>query len=319
MPRKVIQRSSQQPIHHSSKKNLSKSTRKSTRLNRQTLRSPIIKPKKTPNRISKRISLKAPQAPRSKFSPYRSKKIITIGLFTVAILLVVIIFSWLLKFFFSVEQITCTVNQGSSCPQILVKHLGTLRSRNLFFTDFDELLTQLHNPSLDFIQATYQKRLPHTLDLDFTFPPAAYEIQSSNHSFYLTTTGSLAYAGNLGLLLVTDRSGTLENDLLNAQLDNFLHQKIIELNTWKNLTSGSITNFDYYNLETAVIPLGNRQYVIDLLHLDEGLQTIDFLEQNWREEDQTSADYIDLRFKLPVLRYSSDFLTASPSGAYNDE
>jgi hypothetical protein len=210
----------------------------------------------------------------------------------------------LLRFLFTAQKVECTMNQAQVCPSLLLTKLEEVRGRALFFTNYQDLIAGLRSSNVDFDDFSYQKVLPDTLRLHFSFAAPVYQVVSAGQNYYLTQRGGFTQEGTAGLLVVNDRTGKLGAELANYHLDDFFQQKMLELNYYWRESGLALGEVDYDDVGQVMVRVGEQAYVIDLTNLDENWQKVVFIEENdWPTERKAmKGKVIDVRFRLPVVR-----------------
>jgi hypothetical protein len=216
-----------------------------------------------------------------------------------ALLGLILICNYLVRTYLVVKEIHCRINTDTPCPpEINLTHQALIGQPLLFF-NFNQSLNALKTPQFNFSTADYQKMLPHILLITYHFPDPLYQLHYNSQSFPISVFGTHTFANTAPLDIIVYYEPIFD-DLSHYQLNPTIHQKLRDLEylsrdhrqTWQQLL--------FYDLSEFHIVTTNATYIIDLFHLDENLQKLDFITTS--NLSIPASSLIDLRPNSPIIK-----------------
>ncbi len=220
-------------------------------------------------------------------------------------------FFWLIVFFllylggqkyFKIDRVFCLVNKSSTpCPIVLAQESQKLIGQPMLFNNINKQFLFLRQPTLNFVSLDYQKVLPGTIFLNFNFNQALYQLITPDGQVF-----SFAHDGQPTLTLPTDQVLQIQvqypptiEDLNQWRADLVLQQKFLFLEYFSRGKRESWDKVVFQDLNTLLISSGQQTYFLDLFDLDDNLQKLDYLQENYLAPPKKQV--IDLRFNLPIV------------------
>ncbi len=204
--------------------------------------------------------------------------------------------------YFLVRKVSCTINHSLPCTQSLIIATDEFIGKPMLFYNYHHRLNSLFQPSLNFQSFNYVKLLPYTLKINFIFQPPTYQLVTPNNLIMgFDQFGEFSFLPPEDNVLIIKSYHQVTNQALTQyQLDPVLHQKFMQLDYF---TADQRQNWQMVNfiaLNHLEIITTKATYILDLFNLDENLQKMTFLEDNWQSLDH--GQIVDLRFRLPVIK-----------------
>ena len=221
--------------------------------------------------------------------------------------LIVIAIGYATSQFFTVQKIDCVLTDRSECPDELTAQLEVLKNSPMFFTDYNQILSQNSTVSQPYSLKKISKRLPSTLIATFTseqplvllHQPDSYHVISATGKAFPQTEETATSLSHL-LLVETDQSLISDNSVTSEFLTTMIeilrstdeYRLPIEKITWVDKSTIRLSMKE--RSEQAIID--SESPAIELQRLFLILQSKEY--QNLSESKQE----LDLRFTMPVLR-----------------
>jgi len=176
----------------------------------------------------------------------------------------------------------------------------------MLFYNYYHRLNSLFQPSLNFQSFSYVKLLPHTLKINFIFSPPVYQLVTPNNLIMgFDQFGEYSFIPpDDNVLIIKSHHQATNQALTQYQLDPVLHQKFMQLDYFTTDQRQNWQTVNFIALNHLEIVTSKATYILDLFNLDENLQKMTFLEDNWQSLDH--GQIVDLRFRLPVIKIKSN-------------
>lgn len=203
---------------------------------------------------------------------------------------------------FVVRRVGCIINRSPTpCSASLWAAANKLLGKPMLFADYQTVLESTRSAFTDFDWVTYYKLIPDTVIVDYHFPEPAYQIAIENGPWLgYSTDARFTVATSSGQIIqVHSFYPSLNDQLASFQVDELIHQKLLELAYFSLDNRENWQNVSLLSLNLLRIETPEAVYDIDLFDLDRCLQKMWYVQKNRHPEKRQE---IDLRLNVPVVR-----------------
>lgn len=209
-----------------------------------------------------------------------------------------------IKNIFSVQTITCMLDDGSSCPPSLISSLEQLKNKPMFFSQLPQVIRHSTDTG-GYTLKSLHKKLPNTVLVQFIQAKPLYQLQLGENRYTADVQGFLQLStGAPGLLVTFAEDTPLQTP---NQLDQTVHTVLYTMVQESSTAELPLTGIYWKSNQEIELTLeGNRTALLDNTDTAVKIQT---LAQVLKSDEFTQATQnlgtsysIDMRFRLPVLR-----------------
>lgn len=221
--------------------------------------------------------------------------------------IILFVISILSIFFFRVSKIECEI-ESKPCPSDIATKLDLYKGRSLFFTNYEEIFTKETTDHPIYQIENIQKKLPGKLFVSLKREPVLYKIilfndqQEKSEFSFGNSAVEIPNSSNQEKLAVEWKENY--SPITNNLVEPNIHVGLVSLsNELQNMQIDQALLIWNTDSEIRLLIPDKPDFIFDIETLQTQSKKIDtILSSRELDEFKDSAQEIDMRFDLPVLR-----------------